>query len=189
MKKENSMTINFEKDAENFTKIDQGKVKDLSGLCDKKLDIDIKIADAKNSLKELEETERKLSQELIPEALQEAGVSSLTLKNGSKVEIRVKYAARIPEKHKEEAFEWLKEHGHDDIIKNEVIIRFGRGEEDKANKLIKELDGKGLSPDQKRRIEPMTIRGFVREQIEKGVNLPQDKFGVYTFYDTKIIKP
>ena len=50
MKKENSMTINFEKDAENFTKIDQGKVKDLSGLCDKKLDIDIKIANAKNSL-------------------------------------------------------------------------------------------------------------------------------------------
>jgi len=183
------MTINFEKDAENFAKIDQGKVKDLSTLCDKKLNIDIKIADAKNSLKELENTERQLSQELIPEALQEAGVSSLTLKNGSKVEIRVKYAARIPEKYKEEAFEWLKEHGHDDIIKNEVIIRFGRGEEDKANELVKELDGKGLSPDQKRRVEPMTIKGFVREQIEKGVNLPQDKFGVYTFYDTKIIKP
>ncbi|MEC8831477.1 MAG: hypothetical protein VX772_03885, partial [Bacteroidota bacterium] len=89
----------------------------------------------------------------------------------------------------EEAFGWLKEHGHDDIIKNEVIIRFGRGEEDKANELVKELDGKGLSPDQKRRVEPMTIKGFVREQIEKGVNLPQDKFGVYTFYDTKIIKP
>ena len=189
MKKENSMTIDLEKDAQQFTKIDQSKVKDLSGLCDKKLDIDAKIANAKNSLKELEETERKLSQELIPEALQEAGVSSLTLKNGSKVEVRVKYAARIPEKHKDEAFGWLKQNGHDDIIKNEVVIRFGRGEENRALELVKELDGRGLSPDQKRRVEPMTIKGFVREQIEKGVNLPQDKFGVYTFYDTKIIKP
>jgi hypothetical protein len=176
-------------DAKRFTKVDQNKIKDLSTLCDKKINLDTEILEAKQILRELEAKEKQISQELIPEALQEAGVSSLTLKDGSKVEVRSKYAARIPIKFTEDAFKYLKDKGHDDIIKNEVVIRFGRGEEDKATTLVKELDKRGLMPDQKRRIEPMTLKGFVREQIEKGTDLPQDKFGVYIYYDTKIIKP
>jgi hypothetical protein len=188
MTKEN-LANTIAEDAKKFTNVDQNKVKDLSKLCDEKINLDAKITEAKQLLKNLEDNEKQISQELIPEALQEAGVSSLTLKDGSKVEVRPKYAARIPIKHTDEAFNYLKSKGHDDIIKNEIIIRFGRGEEDKATALVKELDKRGLMPDQKRRIEPMTLKGFVREQIEKGTDLPQDKFGVYIYYDTKIIKP
>ena len=39
---------------------------------------------------------------------------------------------------------------------------------------------------QAEKVEPMTLKAFVREQIEKGKDVPADLFGVYVATRTKI---
>ena len=43
----------------------------------------------------------------------------------------------------------------------------------------KELEGKGLYPGDKEWVEPSTLRGFAREQVESGTSLPEDCFNLF----------
>jgi hypothetical protein len=53
-----------------------------------------------------------------------------------------------------------------------------------CNKLISQR--KGLVVDQKEDIHWQTLRGFVKEQVEKGNAIPSDLFGLYVANRTKI---
>ena len=48
------------------------------------------------------------------------------------------------------------------------------------------LEAKGLVVDQKQDIHWQTLRGFVREQMEKNQNIPSEMFGLYVANRTKI---
>jgi hypothetical protein len=52
--------------------------------------------------------------------------------------------------------------------------------------LVDELRNKGHNVKQAEKVEPMTLKAFVREQIEKGKDVPSDLFGVYVATRTKI---
>ena len=86
------------------------------------------------------------------------------------------------------AFAWLDENGFSDIIKNTVSVSFGREEDDSAKKLLETLDTDGYKTAQKKHVEPMTLKAFVREQVEKGSDLPLETFNVYIGQKTKVIK-
>ena len=64
--------------------------------------------------------------------MKEMSLSSLKLADGSSVEVKPIYGASIPIAKREEAFNWLRQNGLGDLIKNEVIVSFGRNEDDKA---------------------------------------------------------
>jgi hypothetical protein len=71
----------------------------------------------------------KLTDEDLPAMLQELGLSSFELDDGSKVTVRPTYGAHIKAENRETAFDWLRQNGFDDIIKNTVSCNFGRGED------------------------------------------------------------
>ena len=52
--------------------------------------------------------------------------------------------------------------------------------------MMYELEQKGFHPEQKTHIHAMTLKAFVREQVEGGKKLPFDLFGVYIANKTKI---
>ena len=82
------------------------------------------------------------------------------------------YGAAIPSAKKEEAFEWLRNNNHADIIKNVVSCSFGRGEDKKAAELLSDMSKKGLVPEQKEGVHSATLRGWVRERVENGDSFP-----------------
>jgi hypothetical protein len=86
----------------------------------------------------------------------------------------------------DEAFNWLRDNGHGDLIKNNVTLTFGRSEDAIAKQLVDELQQKGHNVKQAEKVEPMTLKAFVKEQIQKGKNVPSDLFGVYIANKTKI---
>jgi len=85
----------------------------------------------------------KLSESDIPNLMQKAGVKQIKLTDGSSVEIKPYYGARIPASRTEEAFDWLRENQHGDLIKNNVTLTFGRNEDNSAKSLVDELRNKG----------------------------------------------
>jgi hypothetical protein len=86
----------------------------------------------------------------------------------------------------DDAFTWLRENGHGDLIKNNVMLTFGRNQDNEAKSLIAELREKGHNVKQAEKVEPMTLKAFVKEQIQGGKNVPADLFGVYVASKTKI---
>ena len=87
-----------------------------------------------------------------------------------------------------EAFKWLEDNNHGELIKNIVSIRFGKGDNEQASKLIEDLEQNGLAPDQKRKVEPMTLNAFIGEQINSGKELPIEVFSVFMGNKVKIKK-
>lgn len=151
-----------------------------------KFDSDIK--DLEEKLGQLKASYRQLSEVDIPNMLSELGLSEITLADGNKISTATYYSARISEEKRDEAFTWLNDNGFADIIKNTVSVSFGRDEDDSARKLVDSLEDNGYTTAQKQWVEPMTLKAFVREQVEKGSDLPLETFNVYIGQKTRIIK-
>ena len=166
--------------------LDTTAMEDIATACNKLLDIQKEVSALEDKLKKKKEEELKLSENEIPNLMQKAGAASIKLTDGTAVEIKPYYGARIPASRTEEAFDWLRENNFADLIKNNVTLTFGRNEDNMAKSLVDELRQKGHNVKQAEKVEPMTLKAFVREQIEKGKDVPADLFGVYVATRTKL---
>jgi len=166
--------------------VNTGASKDIAESCNKLLNVQKEVEELEEALKKKKAEETFLSEQEIPNRMQEAGLSMLKLTDGSVVEIKPFYAAKIPATKTEEAFKWLRDNGHDAMIKNNISLTFGKSEDNIAKSLVDELRQKGHNVKQVEKVEPMTLKGFVREQIQSGKSVPNDLFGVYIANKTKI---
>ena len=166
--------------------VDTDKVKSISELCNRLLDLQEQARRIEDNLKSKNDEIRVLSEQEIPNLMQEAGVSEFKLADGSSVSVKPFYAARIPVSKTNEAFQWLIGNGYGDLIKNTVSLNFGKSEDNIANSLVEDLKSKGHNVSQKKKVEPQTLKAFVKEAIQNGQNVPMDLFGVYISNKTTI---
>ena len=74
----------------------------------------------------------------------------------------------------------------EDLIKNTVTASFSRGQDNQVSELIRICEEMKFGYVKKEKVEPMTLKAFVREQVEGGKKLPFDLFGVYIANKTKL---
>jgi len=168
----------FEQDAEAMQVKDED-LHNLSELAKRAKTLEKELEDLERVMKERKEQYRKLTENTIPEALTTLGMRSFRMSDGSSIDIKPFYQATITDARRAEAYTWLREHGFDDIIKNTVSVRFGRGEDDLCSALLNLLGEKGFPAEQAEKVEPMTLKAWVREQVERGNEFPTELFGVY----------
>ena len=167
-------------EAESIVKIDLAMSMNITDSCKKLLETQKKIEATEDELKKLKDVETTLSEQTIPNLMQQAGVELIKLEGGVSVEVKPFYSARIPASKSEEAFQWLRDNGHGDLIKNQVSLEFGMKQDNEAKSIVEELKSKGLPVKQKTTVHPSSLRGFVREQIQDlGKDVPADLFGTY----------
>ena len=160
-------------------KLDQDGLKTVAELARKIRDEEEYIASLESDLKSAKKGLQKLTDEDLPTMLQEIGLSSMKLDDGSEVVVKQTYGASILVDNRPAAFEWLREKGYDDIIKNTVACQFGRGEDDKASSFKAIAEKEGYYAEQKTEIHPQTLRAFVKERVENGDDFPMELFGAY----------
>ena len=120
IKENKNMTINFEQDKqEDINKT--GDVHLLSAQVSKLKDLEDELTSREDQLKKLKKNIELISGEVIPTMMQEMNISTLKLADGSAVEVKPIYGASITVDKKEEAFNWLRNNGLGDLIKNEVM--------------------------------------------------------------------
>ncbi len=149
-------------------------------------DFEDEIANAEESLKKLKEKARTISSIEIPAMMDEMQITKLKLKDGEAVEIKKVYGASIPKDKQEAAFTWLRNNGVVDMIKNDITVTFGRGEDNKASEYATLAKGQGYEPVQKVGVHPQTLKAVVRERVESGQNMPTDLFNTFVGNQTKI---
>ena len=116
----------------------------------------------------------------------EYGMAKVKMDDGSEIAVSKFYSASIPKTRQEEAFDWLRDNGHESLIKNQVAVSFGRSEDAVAQLLMDRLQAEGFETQQKVWVEPMTLKAFVKEQVEGGSPIPSDLFGIYIGEQAKI---
>jgi len=179
------MTIDFEKDQEEVL----DKTTNINKLADKIKELQAhqkQLEVQEDLIKQKKKDIELLSGEVIPTMLSEMGLSYLKLQDGSSIEVKTNYSATITQANKENAFKWLRENGLGDIIKNEISVSFGRNEDNKAADYAELAKGQGLEPQQKLKVEPMTLKALVRERIEAGKEMPTELFNVFIGNKTTI---
>jgi|TARA_B100001564_G_C20662555_1_gene682230 hypothetical protein len=184
--------MDFEQANEQLSGITEQGLSTVSKLAKQQLDLEQRIRDLEHELKQTKAEHLKVASDLLPSAMQEQNISELTLDNGAEIKVRDFVRASIPVANRDKAFEWLNENGHGGIIKNHITAEFSRGQDNLAKNLEAELNAQameqGFATKVKKWVEPMTLKSFCREQIEKGNNLPHDLLGVFIGQETKIIK-
>jgi len=182
-----SGSINFEEDRrESLGAVNEAK--ELSDQVVKLKSLEDEIAAQEKKLKELKRQSELLSGEVIPTMMQEMNISTLKLADGSAVEVKPIYGASIPKDKQEGAFKWLRDNGLGDLIKNQIIVAFGRNEDNKAMAYANLAQGQGYEPVQKLKVEPMTLKALVRERLESGKEMPTELFNVFAGNQTKITR-
>jgi hypothetical protein len=94
-----------------------------------------RTAEADEALKKAKENERRIREESLPCAMEECGLTDMTLATGEKITVGLEVYCAIPAAMKEKVWKWLEEHDYDGIIKTNVAISFGKGEVEAAKAL------------------------------------------------------
>ena len=139
-------------------------------------------------LKQKKERADKISSEVIPEIMESMKLKTLKLQDGSAIEVKEIYSATIPVTNRERAYQWLRDNDLGDLIKNEVTVSFGRGEDTKANEYASLAKSNGYQPSQKLKVEPMTLKALYRERVEAKQDLPSEHFNLFKGNRTKITR-
>ena len=179
--------INYEEDRiHSITQADAAK--SLSGKVIQLKNLEDEIKNAEESVSKLKEKANTLSEFEIPKMMEEMHITKLKLKDGEAVEIKKIYSGSIPLENKEAAFTWLRDHDLGDIIKRDVTVTFGQGEDNKASEYANLAQGQGYEPVQKIGVHPQTLKAVVRERLESGREMPSDLFKTYAGNSTKITR-
>lgn len=169
----------FEETLSSVNKVDQGGLTSLASLARQIQEEEGAIAKLEETLKEAKKKLLKLTDEDMPAVMQEVGMNKFELDDGSMVEVKPTYGASILVDNRPQAYDWLRENGYDDIIKNNVTCSFGRGEDDKASAFKTFAAEKGYVANQKTEIHSQTLRAFVKERVEAGDAFPMELFGAW----------
>ena len=166
--------------------IEKADVDTLASYCRELQTYEEEIAELEEQIKKKREKADKISSEIIPNMLAEQGISSLKLADGSSIDVRKSYNCTIKKDEMESAYNWLRENQLGDIIKNEVSVQFGKGEDNKAEQLLNLAAQEGYEPSQRSKVEPMTLKALYRERVEAGLDMPSQFFNIFIKDQTKI---
>ena len=174
------MEADFESNlASSVEKLDQGDLTTVAGMARAIRDKEAEVADLEQKLKAEKKALLKMTDEDLPTMLAEIGLTSMSLDDGSQISVKPTYGASILLENKPKAYDWLRDNGYDDIIKNTVACTFGRGEDDKASAFKAFAEKEGYFAEQETGIHHSTLRAFVKERVENGDDFPMELFGAY----------
>ena len=159
-------------------RVDTDTGKQLSALVQELRKVEDEIAEYETHIKYLKSAKQKLTVENIPALMDQMGVERLDV-DGLTVERKMIVSASIPTDRRDEAFSWLRENGLDDIIKNDITVSFGKGEDNVAGDVVGLLQERGFDPVTKTQVHPSTLKAFVKERIMDGKPIDLDMFGAF----------
>jgi len=149
-------------------------------------EINQEILNQEEKLKELKEREKYYSGMIIPDLMQQLNLKTLTLKDGSQIEVKNIFGASIIADKKQEAHNWLRNNGLGAIVKNEITVKFGLNEDNKAEQYATLARGQGYEPDRKVAVHASTLRTTLEDFHTRGGKIPSEFFRTFEGNQTKI---
>ena len=130
-----------------------------------------------------------LSEVTIPELMEAMGMKEFVTAEGIRVSIDNKIRVHIPKARIPEAVNWLDENGYGKLVDREFVIKFGREDEDWANKFQRDLAQRKRPVDStvKQSIHHARLNSWAKGVMEAGVILPENLFSQFNQRFTKVV--
>ena len=125
-------------------------------------------------------------QRRIPDLMNQLNIKTLKLKDGSEISVKDIFGVSIIAAKKEEAHDWLRKKGLGAIVKNEITVKFGLNEDNKAEQYASLARGQGYEPDRKIAVHAGTLRTTLRDYHQKGGSIPAELFTTFEGNQTEI---
>lgn len=153
----------------------------LKGLAQEQADLEAKIAELTAELAKATADHKDVSERKLPSLMETMGLDYMKFNTGLEVKVSEHIHTTIPKDKQTAGFGWLDANGHGKLIKREFVIKFPREEEAWANKFAADLAKrkKPVDLEMKKSIHPGTLKAFGKEQLSKGIELPEDGFSVH----------
>lgn len=154
----------------------------LSALAEEARQAEEKVAEVQRELKRLQGIHQGLVEQQIPEIMERVGMMKFTTSRGLNIDLKEIIRASLGSGAEKDAnLDWLEREGHEAIIKLQVSVPFGRGddEREKARALAAELQARGIDAAFDRKVEPQTLGALIRELLEDGRPVPEESFHVF----------
>ena len=184
----NSFNVRDEMLKDSKDLLDSVEVTTIAVECQKLKALEDKIEAAEENLKDLKLKADDVGSRVIPELLAEQALTSIKMSDGSTVSVKKEFRATIPkdEERRGAALQWLRDQGLGDIIKNNVSVTFGKGEDDKAEQLLNLAAEHGFQPQQKSDVAWNTLTALYQERVQAGMDMPSECFSLWIKDKTKI---
>lgn len=160
----------------------------ITALAIAQKEAEAKVADLEEKLKAAKAEVVDISEFKLPELMDSIQMKKFTLQDGSEVEVAEKIRASIPSKFLDRAMKWLEDNEHENIIKEQFTVDFDQEDrevmDDFASVLAKDFGE--IRQKHKRSVHASTLASFVKGQLEEGVEIPFDLFGVFRQRFTKV---
>jgi len=176
--------------------VKQVSLGDLTKLAEEYLALEVELGKLETRMETTKAAMDLIANVKLPEAMQSIRQVSFSLQDGTVIEIQDKIHASIKEENRAAAHEWLRNNDFGGLIKNNVTVTFGKGEDAEAERLVEMVEGlqragelHAGSVDRKEQVHPSTLTSFVKEQLKKGKNIPLDVFGVHIAQVAKLQQP
>lgn len=157
--------------------------KQLNDLNSEIEDLEAKLASKKKDKTWIEDNE-------LPNALNDLGMKSFTLNDGTVMERRTDYYPSIKKDNPYAALRWLNDHGHGSIIKTNVTLNFSKEQGEKAKKFIKWIESKKDDPikySASQGVHPMTLKSVINDLIESK-ELKEKDYKVFNIFQRNYVK-
>ncbi len=165
-----------------------GGMERLSALVEAQIMIEDEIDRLTGELDRQKAMLTKVRTDEIPSLMEELGFSKILTVRGDSVELKDVVQASVPKdgERRDRALQWLRDSGHGDLIKNQVFVVFGRGEDETAEDLLRDLHERGMDAQRKVEVHPMTLAALVRTLRAEGAEVNAEDLNLYEGRISKI---
>jgi hypothetical protein len=178
------MNINLRQDAPDQTDIIDPT--ELSEAIEQLKSVGAQVLAAEIKLKELKSQHDYISGFTIPQLMDKMNLKTLKLKDGSELSVKNRFFASIKADKKAEAIQWLRDNGLGDIVKNNITVTFGQGEDNKAVEYAGLAREQGFEPTQDEKVHSASLSVVMKEIKDKGQDIPSDLFSSYEKNSTSV---
>lgn len=179
------MEINFEEDIQEKPTSEDALAR-LSQLAEEQVLAEQLVLTKEKELTQAKEQLRILSEQVIPDLMEEVGMEEFKTSSGLHLKVKDVLKASLTKEKAPEGVAWLEEHGFGNIVKRELVAAFNKNEEEKAREFAKLAQEKNFMVAIEASVHWQTLTSFVKEQMAKGEEVPEELFGVVQFKQTKV---
>jgi len=153
----------------------------LHELVRRKLYLDDNIASLEEDLASAKSERWRLVSHTLPALLTEQGLREATTDEGVQVVVADDVMGNIPkdEQRAREAMAWLRNNDHGDLIKNQVIASFTRGDDEIANTYARQLIEQGVTCEKRESVHPQTLLAWARKELKDGNIIDLEVMGLH----------
>ena len=151
----------------------------IAGVAQQVTDLEKKIEKIEIELANAKLQHRMLTEGALVELMNDAQMSELTTADGYNIVVTQDIKASLGKPKLAEGINWLKDNGHDSIVRMKLVAEYPRGNEAEARRMFEQVRQSNIpTTTLDQNVHHMTLTSFVKEMLSKGEEIPEDIFTI-----------